>query len=121
MYTIALHDLDFFAFHGLYEEEKLSGNHFSLDVIVEVESENYKKERLDLTVDYEKLFVIVKANMNKTCLLLETVLENIHKDIMKQYPFVVSIDVKINKLNPPIIGMKGRSAVQLKKTYNASV
>ena len=36
MLTIQLHQLLFFAYHGLYEAEKINGNQFELDVDIEL-------------------------------------------------------------------------------------
>jgi 7,8-dihydroneopterin aldolase/epimerase/oxygenase len=115
--TVALKDVKYFALHGYYPEEQLTGNHFMIDLITEFTPTGFDDE-LAQTVNYEDLNSIITAEMKNTQKLLETVLNNIISKVMERYPFVEKIDVSIKKLNPPMPGQIGHSFVQL--SYSAT-
>ena len=56
MITIELNDLEFYAYHGVYDEEKEKGNTFIVNLEVTGEfDEAIKKDELTGTIDYEEL------------------------------------------------------------------
>ncbi|HEU5291596.1 MAG TPA: dihydroneopterin aldolase [Cyclobacteriaceae bacterium] len=113
---IALEGLEFHAFHGVYPHERESGNWFEVDIAVETDfSAAAKNDNLSGTVDYETLFRIVKAEMEKPSKLLETVAEKIIDDVLHQLKTVLSVELRISKINPPIGGKCKRATVSLSK------
>jgi dihydroneopterin aldolase len=113
--TIALKEVKFYAFHGFYSEEQLTGNHFLVDVEVTFVP-NGDTEDLNLTVNYEVINAIVAAEMKNTQKLLETVVRNIIDQLLSKYPFISTAVVGIKKLHPPMPGEIGHSFVQLSYT-----
>ncbi len=113
---VALEGLEFHAFHGVYPHERESGNWFEVDIAVETDfSAAAFEDDLSGTVNYETLFAIVKAEMDKPSKLLETVACKIIDDILQELPVVQSVDIKISKVNPPIGGKCKRATVQVFK------
>lgn len=113
--TVALKDVKFFALHGYYAEEQLTGNHFLVSATVTfMPSEN--TENLEHTVNYEVLNTIMQEEMKNTQKLLETVVKNILNRILSAHPFLLTIEVGIKKLNPSMPGEIGHSFVQLHYT-----
>jgi len=111
---IALEGLEFHAFHGVYPHERESGNYFTVDILVETDfTEGASTDDLDGTVNYETLFQIVKAEMEEPSRLLETVAEKIVRAVLDQLPPVVSVELKIAKLNPPIGGKCSKAVVSI--------
>lgn len=110
--TVALKDVKCYALHGYYPEEQLIGCHFLVDVEVTFEAHS-DTENLSKTVNYEVLNQIIIDEMANTQKLLETVVRNILKAVKDLYPFVLSANVGIRKLNPPMRGEIGRSYVSL--------
>lgn len=115
--TVALKDVKYFALHGYYPEEQLTGNHFIIDLTTEFTPLGFDDE-LAQTVNYEDLNSIIRTEMKNTQKLLETVLNNIISKVIEIYPFVEKIDVSMKKLNPPMPGQIGHSFVQL--SYSAT-
>ncbi len=113
MQAVHLHQLSFFAFHGLYEEEKLTGNEFEVNVSVFFERKG-TDNHLSNTVDYVHLFSIIKEEMNYPRQLLEEVADTIILKIKNAYPFVTSVNIEIWKMNPPMIQFQGKVGVSLK-------
>jgi dihydroneopterin aldolase len=113
--TVALKDVKFFALHGYYPEEQLIGNHFLVSTTVTLlPSED--SEALQHTVNYEVLNQIMREEMQKTQKLLETVVKNILYRILGKFPFLLTIEVGIKKLNPCMTGEVHHSFVQLHYT-----
>jgi dihydroneopterin aldolase len=110
--TVALRDVKCFAFHGYYPEEQLTGIYFMVDTVVTFEPNN-DTENLSRTVNYEILNTIILEEMARTQKMLETVVKNIMDRVVKNYPFVLTAEIGIRKLNPPMSGQIGHSFVQL--------
>ncbi len=110
--TVALKDVKCYAFHGFYPEEQLIGNHFLVNVEVTFAPSD-ETENLQKTVNYEVLNSIILDEMKNTQKLLESVVKQILDKVLAAYPFVISAEVEIKKLHPPMLGEVGHSFVQL--------
>lgn len=116
MVTINLHNLHFHAFHGCYEEEKILGNSFVVNASVTFSSAS-KINSLDQTVNYVSIYNIIKNRMNQPVSLLETVAENIIDDIHEFDKRLNSISINIEKINPPIINIRGSVGISIIKNF----
>lgn len=111
---ISLEGLEFFAYHGFYEEERQKGNNFTVDVKVSIPYTGVNTEDLHNTVNYEGLYKITAEEMAKPSLLLETIAHNIIEQLFSKYPQITSAEVSVVKHNPPIEGNCKRSRVTLR-------
>lgn len=113
---IALEGLEFYSYHGFYEEERKVGNKFSIDVTIQANlSDAMKKDSLEKTIDYEALYKIVKEQIETPSRLIETLAYNILNAIYDKFPFIESAEIAISKFNPPMGGICKRALVRLKK------
>ncbi|MBL7842667.1 MAG: dihydroneopterin aldolase [Cyclobacteriaceae bacterium] len=113
---VALEGLEFHAFHGVYPHERESGNWFEVDIAVETDfTAAAFQDDLSGTVNYESLFRIIKDEMEKPSKLLETVAGKIVDDILRELPVVLSVELKISKINPPIGGKCKRATIEIYK------
>lgn len=110
--TVALREVKCYAYHGYYPEEQLTGIYFSVDVTVTFIPDS-DTENLQRTVNYEILNNIILEEMKHARKMLETVVKSILDKVLSSYPFLLSIEVGIKKLNPPMPGQIGHSFVQL--------
>lgn len=116
MLTVSLNDVRFYAYHGLFEHERKTGNEFSVNLDVKyrmpgrLSPANFD-EFLAATISYVDLFKIVKEEMKTPQALLETVAISIVDKIRLKYPFTKSIYCKVTKVSPPITGFKGNASV----------
>lgn len=110
---IALQDLRFYAYHGFYPEEQVLGNEFIVHLHCEVDCLLGEEDDLASTVNYEVLYGIVKEEMGIVRKLLETVAERILTRVKVAYPFVIAIEVRICKINPPFGGDRASASVSL--------
>ena len=118
MITIELNDLEFYAYHGVYEEEKEKGNTFIVNLAV---TGNFDKavqeDDLGGTIDYEKLFALVQHEMERPSNLLEHVVGRIRTTIRQEFPEIKSINISLEKLNPPIGGNLRSTRISLVEEY----
>lgn len=112
MIKVTLHGAEFFAKHGFYPEEQLTGNRFLLDIEVEFEPyANMKGDHISDTVNYEQLYAIAEREMEQPRKLLEAVAQSIADQIRADYSFVQNIRVELKKLTPPLKGRVAYSSV----------
>ncbi|WP_234735015.1 dihydroneopterin aldolase [Tellurirhabdus bombi] len=115
MGTIALEGLEFFAYHGFSDEEQKIGNKYSVDITVATDfTEAARQDRLSMTVNYEELYRITLAVMQRPARLLEHIAHSICEEIRNRYPAIESVEVSVSKFNPPIGGVCHRSKITLR-------
>lgn len=112
MLTIHLNKLRFFAYHGLYEEETVAGEEFELDVHLQYMPTTLPIVHLRETVDYTGVYRLIKERMAKPELFLETLAYHIASDILTHFTAVLSVDITVTKLRPPIVNFTGNISVQ---------
>lgn len=118
MLTVSLNGLQFEAFHGIYQEEKILGNSFEVDCSVDIQEPPHVIQHIDETVNYQKIYELIKSQMDIPTPLLETVAMNIGRHVHQSFPQVKAISVTIKKLRPPVNGLRGSTSVTWKKTYS---
>lgn len=121
MTKIVLEGMTFFAYHGFYEEERQKGNEFRVDVNVDVPDYESAEDRLSGTLNYEELYGICKSRMNESYKLLETIAVLIKNDIFEKFADVINVEIRIEKLNPPIDGPVEKAAVVLSQSRSEQV
>jgi dihydroneopterin aldolase len=119
MGKITLEGLEFFAFHGYYDEEQKIGNKYGVDITIET---SLKKagtdDKLSETIDYEELYKIIREEMNKPSRLLENIAGRIINAVFTNFPLITFIEISISKFNPPIGGICKRAIVTLSSARN---
>ena len=117
-YKTAVSNVEFFSFHGLYPEEKLTGGKFIVDAIVEQKvDDKASMKRLVEVVNYEQLFSIIKHEMDQPKELIETVAKNILDTIGSRIHHIKLAEVKITKINPGGLFKSGSASVSLTKNF----
>lgn len=116
MLTIALERVRFFAHHGFYEQERIIGNHFELDVLVQIPEPEHPSQ-LGESVNYEALFSISKEVMAVPQALLEQVVHDISVAVKARFPVIRYSRVTLRKQAPPFGGDLAWSCVALEKQY----
>jgi dihydroneopterin aldolase len=117
MGKIALEGMEFFAYHGYYDEEQKIGNKYSVDVEVETDlTRAGRKDALGETVNYEELYKLIALVMGKPARLLEAISFQIIQDIFSRFSAANVVSVSISKFNPPIGGVCQRARVSMHKS-----
>jgi dihydroneopterin aldolase len=111
--SIHLVDILLHGYHGLFEEEKLVGNTFKINVTVVYMPAYFPITNLSDTIDYGAVFSILKNQMEVTTPLLETLAANFCISVFEKFTTAQDISIHIQKMVPPIAGMVGSVAVGL--------
>ena len=116
MGQIALEGLEFFAFHGYYDEEQKIGNKYGVDLYLSTDLHAAgASDKLAETVNYEVLYRAVQEEMQLPARLLEHVAHRILDRIMSEFGQVKKARVSVSKFNPPLGGICHRARVMLKR------
>lgn len=114
MQKVALEGLEFFAYHGFYEEERKIGNRYGLDIEVDCDFlAGATADELSGTVNYETLYRIAREEMEQPSKLLEHVAHRILTRIKKSFTGIGQVKVVIRKFNPPLGGVCHASVITL--------
>ena len=112
MLKVCLHNIRFFANHGLFPEETILGNWFVVNVSVEGDFLNTNDaDTITNTINYQKLHEIVTEEMNETSKLLEDIINRIAKRIELLSSQIEAFQISIKKENPPLGGQVEASEV----------
>jgi len=112
MIKISLNKVKIFGYHGLHQEEKITGAEFevSMDVFFHVSK---RLTHLHDTIDYTVLYNIVKERMNEPAELLETIVQDISDRVRETFPHTKQINITISKIHPPLANFRGQFSVSL--------
>ncbi len=116
MFTINLHNLTFHSYHGVYEEERILGNDFEVNVSVTFQADEPVSSLHD-TINYVSIYNIVKKRMALPLPLLETLAQEMTAEIYNFDNRIKTISVSVEKKNPPISNMEGSVSVHYKKSF----
>jgi len=115
--TIELKCLRFFAYHGLYAEERMTGNEFEVNLSVSYIPVSGTITHLGDTVNYAVLYELLKTEMQTSRDLLETLVMEITERIHLKFPQVNEMNIEITKLHPPILKFTGTVGVKYSRKY----
>lgn len=113
---ISLNDVHFFGHHGIYEEEKILGNTFIVNLYVDFLPAQTVIRNISETIDYVTLFELVKVRMAKPTPLLETIVSELAETILNDFTLVHTVFIKITKLQVAIKTLEGNMSVAITKT-----
>ena len=111
--SITLKGLHFHANHGYYEEERLMGSPFILNVCVKVDDFDSKEDDIKDTINYEDIYNICGSEMKNTQKLLETVVLNIVSRIRDEFPQIIEGEVSLEKIGPQLGGKVDKAIISM--------
>ena len=112
--VIELEGMEFKAYHGVLEQEKVRGNEFVVDFRGELDlSAAAESDNLNDTLNYAEIYDIVAEEMSIPSELLENVAGRIMKAIETRFPQLVSFSVRVSKKRPPVDGVAQWSRITL--------
>ena len=97
----------FYAYHGVLSEEQSVGGKFEADVDIYT---NFltaaNKDSLKETVNYDKVYKFVyQLALEQKYHLIETLAAKIADELLKAFPLIEKVAVRIRKNNPPLGGV----------------
>jgi len=112
MGLIQIENMEFYSFHGHFKEEQIVGNKFIVDLTVETDMKvPAESDNLRDAVDYQRLYQIIKLQMEKKSHLLENIAGRIIDAIYTEMKGITKVTVKVHKMNPPMGGKIGSVSV----------
>jgi dihydroneopterin aldolase len=113
---IEIENMEFFAHHGCYEEERVKGNTFLVTLKMETDMTlASESDNIIDAVNYQIAYNIVKDEMMKPSNLLENVCLRILDSLYDKMTDIKKATVKVSKLNPAMGGKVEKTSVTLSK------
>jgi dihydroneopterin aldolase len=113
---ILLKDILLFGYHGVHPLENKVGTNFKIDLTLDVRDVVVKN--IEDTIDYEKVYLLLKNEFGTTEQLLEVLAERIIEKISATFNGILQIELTIIKINPPIPSFEGMVGVKKSKKLN---
>ena len=106
--------MQFYAYHGVMEQEQVVGNNFCVSLKLEADIINSTEtDCLDDTISYADVSKLVQNEMIIPSKLLEHVAGRIYRILKSSFPKITKLEVKVYKQNPPGCGETERAGVVL--------
>ncbi len=98
--------MEFYAFHGHYQEEQIVGNRFLVDLELETDLKiPAESDQLEDAVNYQRAYQLIKKEMRrKKSNLLENIAKRILDSIYAEMEGIDKATVSIRKMYPPMGG-----------------
>ena len=105
--SIQLHNLQFYAYHGVLPQERIVGGHYRVDVelVMTPPLRALTEDVLDDTVNYADAFALIRQQMDQPVNLLEHLANRITEALYAQFPQIEAVKLQITKVTPPISGI----------------
>lgn len=105
IYTITLDEMEFKAYHGCYDLEKLVGNRFLVSISLDAElDEAAHADDVTKTINYLRVYAIVAECMKQKSDILENVTLRIIEALYAEFPLLRHVRATVSKLAPPLGG-----------------
>lgn len=118
MSLIALEGMQFYAYHGVYDEEQIIGNNFVVDIYI---TTNYDKaleeDNIFETINYETVYLVCETEMKKKVKLLETLADRIISALKHQFDSIQEVNIKITKNNPIPGARVANSSIEAEESF----
>ena len=113
----------FYAYHGVLSEEQSVGGKFEADVDIYTNFQKAaEKDSLKQTVDYDKAYKFMyQLALERKHYLIETLATTIADELLKKFPNIDKVAVRIRKNNPPLGGVVDCVEVEVIKSRDELV
>jgi dihydroneopterin aldolase len=103
---IHLSEMEFYAHHGCFKEERQAGTLFKVDLVLDYDAtQAVQTDDVAYTVNYQTVYFEVKEIMKTPVNLLETLSSNILIMLKEKFPQIIHAEVTVRKMNPAIGGI----------------
>lgn len=110
MLNIRLNNMQFYAFHGLYEEEKVKGGTFVVNLEIGYKPTTDIIQHIHETIDYVKVFELIEQQMLVATELLETWVMKTTQLLQIRFGQIQRIQIELVKVQPPIHNFTGTTS-----------
>ena len=119
MGKIIIEEMEFYAFHGHYEEEQIVGNRFLVDLEIETDLEAAaNSDQLQDAVNYQQAYILIKKEMRrKKSNLLENIAKRILDTLFAEMKGIHKATVRMRKMHPPMGGPIRSVGVSMSRSH----
>ena len=119
---ILVEQLDIHAYHGWHAHEGEFGQSFLVDLEFEANiAEAARTDDLSAAIDYGKVVAETrKLFVDRRYKLIEAAASALADDLLRTFPAMLSVFVRVRKVNPPIPERLNAVGVELRKQRDAS-
>ena len=111
---LELKGMRFHAFHGCLPQERVDGGEYVVDFSVKLDVERaVDSDELGDTLDYSKVYAIVREQMEIPSDLIENVARRVAAAIRAAFPQLPPFTLKLTTLAPPVGGVCEGASVTL--------
>lgn len=98
-----LRKMQYYGYHGVFEEERKLGQQFFVDLALELNlKEAGDRDDLDATINYAEIHGVVKGIVEGTSFkLIEALAEHIASRLLDNYTRIDALTVAVTKPHPP--------------------
>ena len=116
MGRIRIEQMEFYSFHGCFEEERVVGNRFTVDLELEADmTVACRTDRIEDALNYQTAYELVREEMKTKSYLLEHIAGRILDVLFARFPQLEKASVRVSKLNPPMGGKIGAVCVEISR------
>ncbi|MNE24739.1 Dihydroneopterin aldolase [compost metagenome] len=103
MDKMVLKRMEYYGYHGVFDEERKLGQRFYVDLVLELDlSAAGKSDDLTKTVNYAEIHELVKGIVErKSFKLIEALAEHIASVVLGTYTMIDALTVGVTKPHPP--------------------
>lgn len=118
MNRIIIKGLKIFGNHGVHDFEKINGQNFYIDTIVNTAKlKGYESDNIKETISYSHIIKVIKKSVTERSYnLIEKLAEKISEDIFNSFKEVISLEITVKKPQAPIKEEVEYVAVKIKRT-----
>jgi dihydroneopterin aldolase len=116
MGLIEIEGMEFYAYHGHFIEEQVVGNKFIVYAAIETNCTfaGYS-DKLDDALDYQKVYYLIKKEMDQSSYLLENICTRILDQLYSNFKSINKATIKVSKLNPPMGGQIKKVSITMSR------
>ncbi|MEG6612793.1 dihydroneopterin aldolase [Pseudoclostridium thermosuccinogenes] len=119
---ITLKNMKFFAYHGVYEKERLEGQNFFIDVEMYLDLRKPGvTDNLEDTINYSDVYKLVqKITQGNSFKLIEKLAESISGEILSTFTRIETVKVRVRKPQAPIGGVLDWAEVEVERSAHGA-
>lgn len=119
MFTVFVEQLEFYAYHGVPDEEQKIGHRYAVSVALEVEGDADETDAVSDTVDYgEVCRVIVDTATSRQTRTLEKLGGDVCDALFAKFDKATDINLRLWKPNPPAPFVVAKAGIEIYRARN---
>ncbi|NUQ81935.1 MAG: dihydroneopterin aldolase [Bacteroidetes bacterium] len=116
--TIKLINCDFYAHHGVMQEEHRIGGRYQVDVEMTLDAEEAAMtDDITATVDYESVYSTLRhLILSQKKYLIEALAHQMAVELLGRFLKIHSVLIRVRKMNPPVGGVCDYAEIEYRKS-----